>query len=52
MVATRTSGNGAVTTSPARSCDAHWSVLDMKLFGWRNVHGTPDSRTAFSERMW
>ena len=52
MVATGTPANGARTVSPACSCGSHWKVLDMKLFGCRNVQGSPESRTARSERMW
>jgi hypothetical protein len=51
IIATGTCANGARTTSPARSCGSHCKVLDMKPLGRRIVAGTPDSRTARSERI-
>jgi hypothetical protein len=52
ITAAATPGNAARTTSPAASWDVHCSALVMNIDGRRNVHATPDERTASSERMW
>jgi hypothetical protein len=44
----RTLAKGKRTTSPERACAIQRKVFDMKLFGRRNVHPRPDSRTASS----
>ena len=50
-IATATSANGSRTTSPAFSWSRQRSALDMKPKGRRMVEGTPDARTASSERI-
>ena len=51
-VATATPANASRTTSPARSWSSQRSAFDMKLCGRRNVHASPDSRTAASDARW
>ncbi len=46
-----TSPKASLTTSPARSWGSQRKALDMKALGRRNVQGSPDSRTAVSERI-